>query len=663
MIFLTLLLVNVKIERKLLNNNRMIFNFNSIGNKIIVGDGNYTHVCLEADVVLERATAEDWKVAGIGIFVDSLNYWHLALVEAPDCQGRRHFIELKEMANGVWGNNVKKGYPVILYYEDPLKMWEFNHRYNLQLSIKDRIIVGKVYTNDGRYVWQKIYFLPENIYSYQPIMHIRNMQGAFEEFSIKSFKGNIVIVDSFGQATFMNWPSKIFTLSQLNRLWSQEESLLRSVKLDAVFCKDGYFVARKDDDNRWWLIDPDGLMFFSLGVTSINLGETYTKIPEGAESLYAVIPGFDRVPESKKNPFFPKEGNWFSYYVVNLKRRYGSNWRKKWLENSIKRLKLWGFNTIGNWSIIPEKRTIPFVKDISSYHRKIPMINQIFPDVFSFQFKSSLRRRFREALRYKTDRYLLGYFVDNELRWGKKSGDLLKDILRLPRGSPAKESLVNYFVAKYDNIERFNRAYHTDYSSFTELRKDTMSLDFIPLSDARLFTKRIAERYFKSVRDVLKEYDPNHLYLGCRFAGTEVPDEIVEVAGRYCDVLSFNIYAPIPDTVRLKQIYRLTNKPIIIGEFHFGTANYGLRPGLVQVKDQLERALFYRRYVETAASLPFVIGLHWFEYIDQPVTGRFDGENYNIGLVNVCDIPYHEFLKGVTEVNKRIYEIHRGEGD
>jgi len=41
---------------------------------------------------------------------------------------------------------------------------------------------------------------------------------------------------------------------------------------------------------------------------------------------------------------------------------------------------------------------------------------------------------------------------------------------------------------------------------------------------------------------------------------------------------------------------------------------------------------------------PALIDTHWFQWIDQPSTGRNDGENYNIGFVDVTDRPYNELV-------------------
>jgi hypothetical protein len=110
----------------------------------------------------------------------------------------------------------------------------------------------------------------------------------------------------------------------------------------------------------------------------------------------------------------------------------------------------------------------------------------------------------------------------------------------------------------------------------------------------------------------------------------------------------------------IKRIYKITGLPMVIGEFHFGVPGRGLAPGLAQTSSQSERAVAYRYYVENAAAYPAIIGTHWFQWIDQPSTGRYDGENYNIGFVDVTDQPYRELINASRETFKRIFDIHSG---
>ena len=99
---------------------------------------------------------------------------------------------------------------------------------------------------------------------------------------------------------------------------------------------------------------------------------------------------------------------------------------------------------------------------------------------------------------------------------------------------------------------------------------------------------------------------------------------------------------------------------MIIGEFHIGVPGRGLSAGLVQARDQGERGIAYRYYVESVASHPAMIGTHWFQWVDQPVTGRGDGENYNIGFVDVTDRPYPELVAALKATHKRLLAVHSG---
>lgn len=50
------------------------------------------------------------------------------------------------------------------------------------------------------------------------------------------------------------------------------------------------------------------------------------------------------------------------------------------------------------------------------------------------------------------------------------------------------------------------------------------------------------------------------------------------------------------------------------------------------------------------------VGAHWFQYLDSPISGRaFDGESYNVGFVNVADIPYPEMVNMAKDFNTTLY--------
>ena len=75
---------------------------------------------------------------------------------------------------------------------------------------------------------------------------------------------------------------------------------------------------------------------------------------------------------------------------------------------------------------------------------------------------------------------------------------------------------------------------------------------------------------------------------------------------------------------------------------------------------QEERAAAFRQYLEQGFARPELVGMHYFQWVDQPYYGRFDGENYNIGVVTTGNIPYDELTKGMTITNERIYDVATG---
>ena len=102
--------------------------------------------------------------------------------------------------------------------------------------------------------------------------------------------------------------------------------------------------------------------------------------------------------------------------------------------------------------------------------------------------------------------------------------------------------------------------------------------------------------------------------------------------------------------------------PVLSGEFHFGALDRGMfHTGLVGVADQAERAEAYKAYVRSALAHPHIVGCHWFQYADQCTVGRpLDGENYQIGFVDVADTPYPESVEACRDVAARLYELRLG---
>jgi len=79
---------------------------------------------------------------------------------------------------------------------------------------------------------------------------------------------------------------------------------------------------------------------------------------------------------------------------------------------------------------------------------------------------------------------------------------------------------------------------------------------------------------------------------------------------------------------------------------------------LLKVPTQNQRAMVVQRALQNFARCPNIIGTHWFQYYDEPQGGRADGEDYNMGLVDIYDQPYEELVTSFQRVNVSLPGLH-----
>jgi hypothetical protein len=178
--------------------------------------------------------------------------------------------------------------------------------------------------------------------------------------------------------------------------------------------------------------------------------------------------------------------------------------------------------------------------------------------------------------------------------------------------------------------------------------------------DRAAWQEIVARRYFATCKKAILKADPNHLILGCRFAG-RAPEPVLRGLRDHVDVVSFNNYGQAAPVEALKDIHRMTGRPIMLTEFSFKAMDSGLpntRGAGRAVATQKDRADGFTRYVNGLIDLPFVIGYHWFEHADEPKEGRFDGENSNYGLVTIENQPWEILVRRMTEVNAALEARH-----
>lgn len=414
-------------------------------------------------------------------------------------------------------------------------------------------------------------------------------------------KGYAPFVDRYGQFVHDNWRFKIHSDAQLEgdlaaerrclnpppSSWDRYGGWAAGPKLEAT----GNFRTARHG-GKWWLVTPDGNLFFSVG---LDVTRAMTDVTDGSRH-----PGWyvREVPSDGKMPFT----TW------NLERKFGKrDFAADYHDFVLRRFDSWGLNTIGNWSA-PELTMLsrkPYVMSVLERakgvkrHPKLHIYDFTDPS-FEPNFRNAIRRRFAEerSLRHATaDPMCIGFFVDNELQFQK----------------------------------------------------------WIPGVGAKV-AEPLIDLYFRICREEIARAAPGKLYLGSRFVGFRQPRILWRTAARHCDVITVNAYANSVYSIPSGMFDKGQERPVLVGEFHFGCHDRGMfKPGLAPVWCQAERARSYERFVEGCLEHPLIVGCHWFQYRDQPLLGRGDGEAYEIGFVDVCDRPYPDLCRAARRIGESLY--------
>lgn len=480
-----------------------------------------------------------------------------------------------------------------------------------------------------------------------------------------------MLVDKFGQKLNADWKGKIGSEKELCT-YLKVEAAKPDIGVREGFSKygglggegsvrfepTGYFTV-KEHGGRYLLADPDGYPFFSVGldcVTSDNMANI-----TGIESLCEELPerenGFGWVRWG--DPTMSK----FDFSQNNLHRVFGETWYTEWSKITRRRMHEYGFNTVACWSDISfaKKEKFPYVVILGSYPRTEKQIFRDFPDVFSPEFHEAAEKYSEEIANYAFDPYLIGYFMSNEPNWAFVNNlNIAAIMLESSEQLVSKWTLIERLHKKYETVEGLNAAWKSNFESFEALNKPTDVSGFSESAKKDLleFSAEMIHEYIKVPAEALRKYDPNHLNLGIRYAW--LSNKILASGSEYIDVFSFNCYEEDPYN-SIENFVGLVGKPVIIGEFHFGALDRGLdATGLRGVRTQEDRGMAFRYYMERAASHPYCLGAHYFVLNDQPYLGRFDGENFQIGLIDVCCRPYEEFTDMVSVTNAGIYDIVLG---
>jgi hypothetical protein len=384
-----------------------------------------------------------------------------------------------------------------------------------------------------------------------------------------------------------------------------------------------------------WLISPCGAPYLSIGVNTLT---------------------DDSSPPLRWDS---KRKSWLPVYET----------AQSWANRAAAQLRGWGFNTAGAFSA----PNVPLnsLPDLDLGWRA----KYNWADPFDPAAGKRIDAEAKKAvIPYKGRAGRIGYFSDNEIGWW--NGAMFRYYIKQPATSHTKQTLIAMLRRHYGgDWNKFSRDFTVPHgiSSFSEMLLD-------PDADAHLrpggdgirtvreWTTIIARHYYELVYHGLHQADPDALIFGDRLPSYYDPDAVRAMLP-YVDAISTNYNVDSPDGwiahFYFDSLGQLSgNKPVLVSEWYFaarenrsGNRNNG---HLMSVRTQAERARGAASAARHFALAPGVVGLHWFQYRDEPKGGRIqDREDYNFGLLDTSDRPYEQLVSALTAANHELPELHR----
>ncbi|MBM3493772.1 MAG: hypothetical protein FJX72_05540 [Armatimonadetes bacterium] len=576
----------------------------------------------------ERSTGSEWKTAGIAIAENDANFWQLSLVEGPEASGRTHSLELHEMLKGRWLANIETGTALAKTVEDGAFAWDYGRDYRLRIELTPERIVGVVEEIGSSRRYRVGYtFSGACVRAGQPMLVTSALSASYAYY-----RADITETASTGERA----KPPVYSLKPMSPIRRKATGFFRVEKVG----------------ERWWVVDPRGYAFYVVGTDHVSYNAHWCE----------------------------KLG--YAPYSRNVQTKFGSE--EAWAASSAQRLKAWGFNTLGaGHSESVRRRGLVHTAFLSlgtaftAYGDIAPRTTWTgFPDVFDPRFAQfcAIEAR-KQCAPHRDDPWLLGYFLDNELEWFGKNGSetgLVDEAMKKPADHPAKRAFVNMLRKRHTTIGALNAAWKTSYASWDALASAASApTSGEALKDRAAFVRLIAERYFSVTCDAIRRADPNHMILGCRFAGFAPP--IWDIAGRHLDIVSVNYYgnvdlekgATTDMPAAMERYYAEAKRPLLITEWSFPALDAGLpsRHGAGQrVATQADKARAYAIYQTALFAMPFMVGSDYFMWVDEPALGISSTfpEDSNYGLVDVNDRPWPELTAIAARLNPRAVAIHSG---
>jgi hypothetical protein len=259
------------------------------------------------------------------------------------------------------------------------------------------------------------------------------------------------------------------------------------------------------------------------------------------------------------------------------------------------------------------------------------------------------------------DPRILGWSYTNEYE-GIVSADEVAGILVMGSSVPAKRALLDYAVGQLygGNLSGLTAKWGVSAASMDALYALALTA---PPDDQERMRQYYENEFHKFVYGAFKQVDPNHLYFGFWIVpGWWVNSSDWTIAAANCDVLGYDRYAFDLLTPDLTALLNAIDKPTLIGEFSF-PPTYDLVRGFgvygVYARDDASAGDAYAKWLNDAAGERTTTGVMWFQYRDEPYSGRGPGsgaapvygEHYAFGVTDVTDRPKYDLVTRMRNAN------------
>ncbi len=263
-----------------------------------------------------------------------------------------------------------------------------------------------------------------------------------------------------------------------------------------------YFTLSKKD-GRWWLITPDGLPFFTIGLNHID-------------------PASLRYPEN-----------------IHLWRDKYDGSTLKWIRESVApNLKQWGFNTVG-W--VQEVTVRQWRHSRSFTNDEYRALDMPYCHMLPF----SQTHQWEQHTRH------FDFFSNEWQEW-------CDYVARSHCAALSTDAnLIGYF---YSDCPTW---IHT--RPHNQWRGPIYDPELLKTEIGRKELSKLATQYYRTTYEAVRRYDPNHLIFGDRYeANATIAMEVISAALPYVDVLSFQDFR---DPVNhLAEWHQKTGKPVLLAD-------------------------------------------------------------------------------------------------